>query len=169
VALEGTLPRSPGRPLKAQPIATASTQLRTVVDGLGRQAQNVSVATTPTVVGSDLYLELRSDTVAAGSAATCVHWRYRSEIKELQSRSWRTMIASATPWRTVVTDLGNDLATRPPFTVQAADSVHVRPVVTVDLLVTPRGQPTSLVTNAFGLKNYLSAPAGAVCTEAARG
>jgi hypothetical protein len=149
-------------------IGTSATQLRAVVDALGRQAENASAATSPTVVGTDLYIELRTDAVAAGSAATCVQWRFRSVTRELQSRSWSTLNPSATAWRTIVADLGNDPNTQPPFTVQAADSVHVRPVVTVDLVVHPPGGPTTSLASAYSLRNYMLAPTGPVCAEVAR-
>lgn len=149
-------------------LATAATQLRAVVNTLGRQAENASAATTPGTVGTDLYLELRSDAVVAGSAPTCTQWRFRSSTRELQTRSWSTLHPVASSWRTVVSDVGNDRSIRPPFSVQAADAVHVRPVVTLDLVVSPAGQPTVSLTGAYSVRNYRLAPTGPVCTEVAR-
>jgi len=149
-------------------IATATAQLRAVVDSLGRQAGIASAATAPATVGTDLYLELRSDAVSAGNAPTCTEWRFRSSARQLQVRSWSTLNPVASTWRTVVSDLGNDLATHPPFSVQPVDGLHARPVVTIDLVVSPAHQPTVSLTGAYSLRNYGSAPVGAICAEVAR-
>jgi hypothetical protein len=145
-----------------------TTELRAVVDSLGRQAAFASSVNPPTTVGGDLYLEMRTDSVSAGKPSTCVQWRYRSATGEVQSRSWNTLTISPTSWKTVARDVRNPLATRPPFVVRPADSVHAKPVVTIDLLVRPLGQPSSTGTSAFTLRNFVGASGSAVCTEVAR-
>jgi type II secretory pathway pseudopilin PulG len=149
-------------------LSTATAQLRTVIDSTGRQLAEASAVNTPTVVGTDLYLEVRSDAVAAGRAATCVQWRFRSSTRELQSRSWDTLTVSPTAWRTVVANVGNGIGSRPPFSVQPADSVHARPIVTLDVVVTPAGQPSVSLAGAYALRNYQVASPREVCTEVSR-
>jgi type II secretory pathway pseudopilin PulG len=149
-------------------VGNSTTQLRSVLDAVGRQVAGASSVNSPAVVGTDVYLELRTDAVAAGSAATCVQWRFRTSTQELQRRSWDTLTLSPTAWQTVVTDVGNDPASRPPFVVRPADSVHARPVVTFDVVVTPQGQPSVSLTGAYTLRNYQLATAREVCTEVGR-
>jgi len=152
---------------RAMQVAQASTQLRAAVDGLGRQIPSATAVNTPTQVGNDLYLELYTDDVVSGAAPLCTQWVFRSATDVLQVRSWTTTLVAPTAWRTVVANVGNDLVTRPPFTVTPADSVHTRPVVTVDLVVAPPGQPTSNARSAYTLRNY-DTGSGTVCTQVAR-
>ncbi|MDQ1288637.1 MAG: hypothetical protein QG622_2203 [Actinomycetota bacterium] len=149
-------------------VSKATGELRTVVDSLGRQAAFASSVNTPTQVGTDLYLEMRTDSVAAGESSTCVQWRYRSTSGELQRRSWDTLTISPSTWTTVASNVRNDLATRPPFVVLQANSVHAKPVVTIDLLVRQLGQPSVSSSSAFTVRNFTGASGSSVCTEVAR-
>ena len=149
-------------------IARGATQLRQVFDNLGRTVESASGVNTPTLVGQDLYIEFRTDAVVAGSAAVCTQWRYRPTAAVIEERSWSPLDAAPTAWRTLAAAVVNDVTTQPPFTVQAADSVHTLPLVTFDIRIHPTGSPMTSDAGIYAARDYVAGGPSPVCTEVGR-
>jgi prepilin-type N-terminal cleavage/methylation domain-containing protein len=149
-------------------VAQGATQLRQVLDGLGRAVASASAVNTPSLVGHDLYIEFRTDAVVSGSAAVCSQWRYRPSAQVIEERTWSTLDAAPTGWHPLAADVVNDVLTQPPFTVQAADSVHTLPRVTFDIRIHPTGSPVTSNSGIYTARNYVAGGPSPVCTEVGR-
>ena len=149
-------------------VAQGATQLRQVFDLLGRSVESASGVNTPTAVGQDLYVEIRTDAEVSGSAAVCTQFRYRPSAQVIEERTWSTLDDVPTGWRTLASNVINDVTTQPPFTVQAADSVHTLPRVIFDVRIRPVGAPETSSSGIYTARNYVAGGPSPVCTEVGR-
>jgi type II secretory pathway pseudopilin PulG len=149
-------------------VIDGSSQLRVVLDSLGRNLTAAVAVNAPTPVGQDLYVEFEVDAKQAGVPPLCTQWRYQPASGLIQQRTWDTVNPSASAWTTRAANVVNDVTTQPPFTVLAADSTHAAPRVLVDLRIHPAGGPLSADGSAFVLRNYVSGGPSPVCTQVGR-
>jgi type II secretory pathway pseudopilin PulG len=156
---------------KVQATSDADTQARKATDELSRVLPFALSANTPTLVGSDWYLEVLTTSVKAGSDPTCTQWRLRGATDDLQVRTWSTLAKLPTGWTTLAAPVANDPVTQPPFAVYAADASFSTPRVAVDLWVSRPGSGPTETRAVFALRNPAAGtPVGTnvVCTEVGR-
>jgi hypothetical protein len=149
----------------------SAEQARLATDAFSRAVPYAAQVNTPTRVGNDWYVEIRTEAVKAGQDATCTQWRVVQSTALLQSRTWSTVTAVAGGWATVARNVVNDPTALPPFQTYGADTSFAAPRVALRLAV-KRVQGGTVDTNAVYTLRTPAAlqPSGTdvACTEVGR-
>jgi prepilin-type N-terminal cleavage/methylation domain-containing protein len=149
-------------------IADTSMRARAVLGGVGRVLPAASTVNSPTRVGNDWYVEALFPPKLGAGSSTCTQWRLVASADQIQVRSWNTINAIPSVWKTLADHAVNDPTAQPPFTVLAPDAGFGSYRVTFDLYVTAAQGAKVHEQNEFALRNSSSVAAGTVCTEVGR-
>ncbi|WP_284501212.1 type II secretion system protein J [Actinotalea sp. C106] len=111
-----TMTRSTSR---SQDVTAAGNSVRSAFQTMDRQIRYASAINTPGTGGSGShYVEFLTGSQPDGLAPLCTQWRLDPTNRVLQQRTWRdTPSATRSSWRTVATDIRNDVTVHPPFTL----------------------------------------------------
>jgi type II secretory pathway pseudopilin PulG len=148
--------------VRVQNVNNSTDEARRAFDRLDRQLRYASAVNTPGKTGNDWYVEFL--TTATGTAtAQCTQWRLVNSTHQLQYRTWAVASATASGWTTVASNVVNNPATQPPFTLTAADTTYTKQQVALYLKVS-NGQPGGAEVSArFIARNSSTASNVAPC------
>ena len=153
---------------RTQVTAATQAELRAVADVLARQLPAASAVSDPGTAGGSWFVEYRVDATATGSAL-CYQWKLDGARGTLAERSWDPVTAVPTPWVTYASDVTNDPATDPPFTVTPSADASVLTRVDTALAVRHPGGPLLRSLETFTLRNLpYGGTSSTSCTQVAR-
>jgi prepilin-type N-terminal cleavage/methylation domain-containing protein len=147
--------------LRTSQTSDQTSQARTAMDLFDRGLRSASEINRPVLVGSNWYVEYRSDAVLPN---TCTQWVLRTApgTQVLARRTWVTDVATPTPsaWRTVATNVVNtndpaaDAARRiDPFSFEWATPAIPRQRLAVRLRVQQGSGPLTRYDSTFAARN----------------
>jgi type II secretory pathway pseudopilin PulG len=123
---------------RAQAVGDAGDSARKVFQKLDKEVRYAAAinGAGPGSAGT-YYVEYLTTAVDAGLKPLCTQWRYVASSRQLQVRTWRTDAPTPTAWRTMATNVRNDLTTNKPFVTTFAGTVALKQRLTVRLDIGP--------------------------------
>jgi prepilin-type N-terminal cleavage/methylation domain-containing protein len=134
------------------------SEARDVFNLFDRQVRSASAINRPVEVGTNWYVEFRTDALPP---STCTQWVLRTATHTLATRSWITGVTPpATPssWRTIATDVVNltgplSAGGQPPFTFTLATVTSPRQQLITSLRFKQGTSPATVSTSTFSAAN----------------
>lgn len=146
---------------RAQAVADAGAAALKVFQRLDKEVRYSSGinAAGPGSTTGTVYVEYLVTAVEAGTTPKCTQWRYSATSRKLELRTWPNVTgASPTAWRTMATNVRNDLsvASQTPFVFTPADTVNGKQQLAVRLDIGPGaagGRKGAQIDSVFVARN----------------